>query len=88
MEKEIIARFRIEYYDRETDPIFDTDNSYDLKEYINSPENLNLKDIRINNTVEIEEQVYLVKDIVIGILRPESQVRDYNLSVTVYVTTN
>ncbi len=42
-------------------------------------------DIRIDNKIEIEEQTYLIKDIIIELLRPESEIRKYNLYVTVYV---
>jgi hypothetical protein len=60
--KPIITRFTVEYFERKTDPIFSSEDIYDLKKFIRFPSDAEIDSLCINNKFIINDKVYLIKE--------------------------
>lgn len=81
--KEIITRVTFLNHSNEHEVIFDTYDSYDLKDHIEFPE---VTTLHVGNKIIIEEITYLIEEISVDVLRPESKRVQNNLQVIVYIS--
>ena len=70
----LIARFRVEYHDRETDPICD----------IEETNGLSSTEFRIGGNLQFNDNDYVIKDILVETLKQRGY-REYNVFITIYV---
>lgn len=84
--KPIITKFTVEFYERETDKIFESENIFDLKEYIQFPDGAEINSLCIGNKFLFKDKMYLIKEFSIDILNAySSSERDFNLLVSIFV---
>lgn len=84
-QKEIIARFIVEYYDKETIPIFDSTNAFELKNNITFKRENEIDDFFIGGKIEIEEKTYVIKDFQISVYSPLYDIKPYNMTILIQV---
>lgn len=82
-EKEIVTRVTFLNHNNEHEVVFDTYDSYNLRDSIVFPEETTL---HVKNKIIIDDTTYLIEEITVDILRPESERLPNKLQVVVYLS--